>query len=414
MNDQAVPKTILIVDDETPFILSLTTGIKNYTDDYNILTAGNGKQAVEILESSSVDLVVTDLRMPDMDGFDLLAYMSSTFPSIPAIVMSAYGTQEIKDRLHSMGTLGFLEKPVDFQDLITSINDGLRHDQEGGSLNGISIGSFLQLIEMEEKTCLLEIKGENKSANGIFYFNKGVLYDAICGKLRGEEAALEVIGWENAEIQFKELPKKKISRRIETDLMYLIMEAMRIKDEFEIEEEDLIEIEDVTEELDDRLDQDLIQEEPISEETSHPEKEHQENQNDDSPKDTGKEMTMNVQKLNAAVEILKEDLGDALLATDIFGSADGQSIAGYNPQPKASALFSQLTAYLTKALEGAGFPGLGRYYLLNLAGDKMVIDIPLGDFQWGMLIDSKKGQLGLLLNVVLPKVIDAFEEAITG
>ena len=123
---------------------------------------------------------------------------------------------------------------------------------------------------------------------------------------------------------------------------------------------------------------------------------------------------MNVEKLNAAIEILKGDMGDALLATDIFGSADGQSIAGYNTQPKASALFNQLTGYLTKSLQGAGFPPLGRYYMLDLVDAKMVIVIPLGDYQWGMLVDTNKAQLGLLLNVVMPKIIDAFEEAITG
>ena len=266
-------KTVLIVDDETPFILSLTTGLKTFRSKYNILTAKNGKQAVEIMESAPVDLVVTDLRMPEMDGFELLAYMGTNFPSIPAIVMSAFGTQEIKKQIMTMGTLGFLEKPIDFQELANAINDGLNHEKKGGSLKGISIASFLQLIEMEEKTCLLDIKGEQASMNGIFYFNKGVLYDAVCGNLRGEDAAMEVIGWENAEIRFKELPKKKISRRVETGLMSLIMEAMRRKDEFEIQEaEDLIEIEDVTDELLDLSDQTPLEENSLAEKRlDHPE-----------------------------------------------------------------------------------------------------------------------------------------------
>ena len=123
---------------------------------------------------------------------------------------------------------------------------------------------------------------------------------------------------------------------------------------------------------------------------------------------------MDVQKLNAAVELLKRDMGDSLLATNIFGSADGQAIAGYNTQEKANALFAQLTEYLTKALQGSGFPGLGKYYMMDLTDAKMAILIPLADYQWGMLVDTNKAKLGLLLNVVMPKIIDAFEEAITG
>ena len=207
--DQAQKKKVLIVDDETPFILSLTAGLKKYPTEYSILTAENGKEAMEILESTQVDLVVTDLRMPEMDGFELLAFISANFPSIQTIVMSAFGTQEIKDRLSTMGTLRFLEKPIDFQELTNSISDSLTRKNKGGSLNGISIASFLQLIEMEEKTCLLDIQGEDPSLQGILYFNKGVLYDAICGKLNGKGAALEVIGWENTEIRIQRTPSKK-------------------------------------------------------------------------------------------------------------------------------------------------------------------------------------------------------------
>ena len=89
--DQAQKKKVLIVDDETPFILSLTAGLKKYPTEYSILTAENGKEAMEILESTRVDLVVTDLRMPEMDGFELLAFISANFPSIQTIVMSAFG-----------------------------------------------------------------------------------------------------------------------------------------------------------------------------------------------------------------------------------------------------------------------------------------------------------------------------------
>ncbi len=400
---------VLIVDDETPFILSLTTGLKTTLSKYNILSAKNGRQAIEILESEPVDLVLTDLRMPEMDGFELLAYMSTNFPSIPAIVMSAFGTQEIKQRLRSMGTLGFLEKPLDFQELTNAISKGLRQEgQEGqeGSLNGISIPSFLQLIEMEEKTCLLEIHEKGKPEKGLFYFNRGVLYDAICGKLKGENAALEIIKWEDSEIRLKDLPKKKIVKQINTELIQLIMEAMRLKDELtSAQDDDLTKIEGVIEDLVDGIDYASVNG------LGDPEEIHQEKHQTIKRE---KEATMNIQKLNAAVELLKSDLGDALLAADIFGSEDGQSIAGYNPQPKASALFARLTKFLGKSLQDSDFPGLGRYYMLDLVGAKMVIIIPLGDYQWGMLVDSNKGQLGLLMNVVIPKVIDAFEAAITG
>ena len=195
--------------------------------------------------------------------------------------------------------------------------------------------------------------------------------------------------------------------------MSLIMEAMKRKDESAAQEdEELIEIEDVADILlfDDFGESTALEGPPLNERTllGKVETEKQKFM------ETGKETKVNVQKLFTAVELLKNDLGDALLAADIFGSTDGQSIAGYNSQPKASALFGQLTLFLGKSLEGSGFPRLGKYYILDLADAKMVIVIPLGDYQWGLFVDTKKVQLGLLLNVVMPKIIDAFEEAIAG
>ena len=123
---------------------------------------------------------------------------------------------------------------------------------------------------------------------------------------------------------------------------------------------------------------------------------------------------MNVQKLNKAIEILKESLGGALMATDIWGSADMQSIAAYNSQPAASALFGGIIHSTNRALKDSGFPMLGKYLIFDLVDGKLVVCIPMGDYQWGMLIDGKKAQLGLLLNVALPKAIAAFEDAITS
>jgi hypothetical protein len=123
---------------------------------------------------------------------------------------------------------------------------------------------------------------------------------------------------------------------------------------------------------------------------------------------------MNVQKLNGAIEILKEDLGDALLGTDIYGTNDGQSIAGFNSNPKACALLGELVKQTSDSFASTGFPPLGKFLLYDLVDGKMAIAIPLGGYQWGMLLDSTKAPLGLLLNVVLPKAIDAFEEAIAA
>jgi len=230
-NNQDDIKNVVIVDDEKSFMASLIAGLDSFLEGFRVHGAYNGKEAVNILESTSVDLVVTDLKMPEMDGFELLAYMSKYFPSVPVVVMSAYGTPKIKRRLEILGSFGFLEKPLGLSELAQAIIHGVVRGSDAGSMKGISIGSFLQLIAMEQKTCLLEISADGKDRKGFFYFNKGELYDAINGDLKGEGAAIEMISWNNAEIKLKNLPPKKIRQQIKRDLAVLILNAAHLKDE---------------------------------------------------------------------------------------------------------------------------------------------------------------------------------------
>ena len=117
-------KKVLIVDDEVSFLLSLKDGLSAHRETFEVLTAENGKQAVEILNNNPIDLLVTDLKLPEMDGFELLAWSSRHQPQLPVIVMSAFGTPDIEARLAGMDTLAFLDKPLDLETLEKGILKG--------------------------------------------------------------------------------------------------------------------------------------------------------------------------------------------------------------------------------------------------------------------------------------------------
>ncbi len=107
-------REVLVVDDEEPLLLTISEGLSIYRKYFNLHTATNGAEAVKVLKSVPViDLVVTDLSMPKMDGFELLAYMNRNYPQIPVILMTAYGTPKIEEIVSSMGLYRYLEKPLD-------------------------------------------------------------------------------------------------------------------------------------------------------------------------------------------------------------------------------------------------------------------------------------------------------------
>ena len=220
-------KNILIVDDEKSFLSSLIFGFESYAADFNTMTAENGKKAVEVMKSRDIDLVVTDLKMPEMDGFELLAYLSRSHPGVPVIVMSAYCTSEIKTMLKDRGAFTILEKPIDFQDLVNKIFLGLEAVSEG-FIQGITLAAFLQLVEMEKKTCTLRI--ESHGQQGLLYFQDGVLIDAETDSEQHESAACTIGCWEDARIEIESFCRKKI-KQIDKPLNYILMEGYRIKDE---------------------------------------------------------------------------------------------------------------------------------------------------------------------------------------
>ena len=128
-------REVLIVDDEEPLLLTIADGLSVYKKYFNLHTATNGADAVKILKSSPViDLVVTDLSMPKMDGFELLAYMNRNYPKIPVILMTAFGTPKIEEIVSSMEVFRYLEKPLDINSVADNILDALSI-RAGGTLS---------------------------------------------------------------------------------------------------------------------------------------------------------------------------------------------------------------------------------------------------------------------------------------
>lgn len=118
-------------------------------------------------------------------------------------------------------------------------------------------------------------------------------------------------------------------------------------------------------------------------------------------------MDIDIAGLEGAVEELQRVLRDALTATDIWDRNTGLSLAGFNTQPAASALFNQVTKEISETLAGSSFPALSQYYLLNLEDNNIVLILMHGDeLMQGILLDATKANMGILFSVAIPKMLD--------
>ncbi len=121
-------------------------------------------------------------------------------------------------------------------------------------------------------------------------------------------------------------------------------------------------------------------------------------------------MSKLIDGFNETVEELKSDLDEGLVATDLWHRKDAQSLNGYNSQPKAVALFNEVTRTLAETLAQADYPGLGDYYMVHLENGLLVVVVIEGDYQHMVLVDLSKTTMGILMSVVLPKLLDNLKQ----
>lgn len=108
--------TVLIVDDSA-MDRRLAAGLLQKKTGTGVLFAGDGCEALEILQSQSVDLVVTDLQMPEMDGLELVAAVREQHPLIPVVLMTGKGSEEIAVRALEQGAASYVTKKMLARDL---------------------------------------------------------------------------------------------------------------------------------------------------------------------------------------------------------------------------------------------------------------------------------------------------------
>jgi DNA-binding response OmpR family regulator len=218
---------ILIVEDDQAQSRLLSRAICQRRPDYRVLTASNGRDAIKLLEREEVALVLTDLQMPEINGFELLAWLGTNRPSLIVFTMTAYGNAETEARLSSLGSIECFTKPIDIASVLDRLDESMSQSIRGHVQN-VSLTTFLQLIGLEKKTCTLTVRFNEKS--GHLFLRKGELVHAKTADLSGEAAATTIIGWPHVSIMIEGVCAE-VERSIHASLSHVMMEAVRMHDE---------------------------------------------------------------------------------------------------------------------------------------------------------------------------------------
>ena len=118
----AAKQRILILDDETDILEIYQEILTRLPNQPEIVTTDSGAQAIALIESQPFNLMLLDLRMPHMDGFQVLAIVRRKFPSLRVVVMTGSDDEQFRARAYAMGIDLFFEKPKTGKEIINFVD----------------------------------------------------------------------------------------------------------------------------------------------------------------------------------------------------------------------------------------------------------------------------------------------------
>jgi DNA-binding response OmpR family regulator/predicted regulator of Ras-like GTPase activity (Roadblock/LC7/MglB family) len=227
---------ILVVDDEQNIVKSCTKMLE--VVGFDAIGTTNGHEAVEMSRAEGFDLVLVDLRMPEISGLDVLREIKAHDEEATVVIFTAYGTKDSAVEALRLGAAEFLEKPLETDVLVGTVQRLL--DQENGStvrgnIRTLSLSSIIQInCEERNQACLRVRQGGEE---GRVYFADGAVTHAETGSRQGEEAFYEILKWDRGTFELK-MGLEAPEQTIDMGWSSLLMEGMRRIDESAVEDQE--------------------------------------------------------------------------------------------------------------------------------------------------------------------------------
>jgi CheY-like chemotaxis protein len=218
--------SVLIVDDDAQLRKALTRALNAHGFDSE--SAGGYSEALTCLDQKPYDVVITDLRMGDKDGIDLLmALRDSPRPTRP-ILMSAYASAKDSQRAFDLGAIRVLCKPFETRDVIEAIERAVDASTGYvGVVHGLSLIDMLQMFHYGRRTLSLEVLGK---VAGTIAIKDGEIVDARYGEETGELALRLILTLPAGSLRTRSL-QHSATNTIHRDFQNLLLDLLREVDE---------------------------------------------------------------------------------------------------------------------------------------------------------------------------------------
>lgn len=226
------PKILILDDDEV--VLDLYRDLLGRLPSKPVVhTASSGARALALLESEPFSVLLTDLNMPGMDGFQVLTIVRRKFPTMRTVVMTAVVDDQYRTRAYAMGVDLFMEKPGNEQqiNLFQDCVESLLGQEEVGGFRGVQSKTMVDLIQLEclsQSSSVLRIT--NGPIEGRIWVDNGDVIDAEVQGVSGEEAFKKMVSWKTGSFEILPADASR-ERKIFNSYQGLLLDSAQSLDE---------------------------------------------------------------------------------------------------------------------------------------------------------------------------------------
>lgn len=222
-------KKVLVVDDEEDLTWSINKNLADDKDLYELTCVNNAEEALDLMAQVPFSLVVSDIRMPGMTGMDLLMEIKQRYPSTKVIIMTAYGSADTRIEARKKGSLSYIEKPFEIEELRNLVIDAISEKRGfDGKVSDFALPDLIQMNIMARTCSALIVTKEGEQ--GTIYFDDGDIVHSECGAVEGEDAFYRIVSWEGGQFDFKKRARPP-EQTIHKGWQSLLFEGLKRKDE---------------------------------------------------------------------------------------------------------------------------------------------------------------------------------------
>jgi len=222
---------IIVVDDEEDIVLALRGLFDSIDENIETLYSTDPLEVESILkENPDVEVIITDIRMPNLSGLDLMVRVRQEHPNIKFIVMTGFSSPELRTRSYGLGAVHYIEKPFDFEALRKEVTNILSEQDESGFegiVGSLHLAEVIQLLGLSGRKSSIKVtSGHNE---GVIAIDSGNIVHARTVKNVGIDAFYEMFQWPGG--KFTVGPFVRTQKTIGKPWQSLVIDAARVADE---------------------------------------------------------------------------------------------------------------------------------------------------------------------------------------